>query len=274
MRLDLHIHTTASDGDLDPPDVVSAAVAGGLDVIAITDHDTAAAVEPARRAARGTGLTVVSGTELSSTRDGREIHVLGYGMDPAAPALEAHRERARRVRLERMERLVAALGREEGIRVDLEQVLTAAGPNREMVGRPHLARVLVEEGHARDLPDAFDRFIADHRPAFVPTNLGDPVDAVRTLRSAGAVAVWAHPPMDRLADLLPELVEAGLQGLEVHRPEARPGHVRRLGKAARAHGLVTSGGSDWHNTRRNAALGVFWVGSGKVGPLLELLGLG
>ena len=274
MRLDLHIHTTASDGDLDPDQVVAEAVAGGLDVIAITDHDTTAGVGPALEAARDTGLTVVPGTELSSTRDGREIHVLGYGVDRTADALEAHRARARRIRLERMEWMVVALEREEGIAVAMDQVLDAAGPNREMVGRPHLARVLVAEGHARDLPDAFDRYIADHRPSFVPTALQDPVDAVRTIRAAGGVAVWAHPPLDLLEGLLPELVEAGLQGLEVHRPEARNRVVRRLRNAAKREGLVTSGGSDWHNLRRNRPLGHFWVGRGKVEPLIELLGLG
>lgn len=273
MRSDLHIHTTASDGEFDAEEIVRAALAGGLDLIAITDHDTTASVAPALKAAEGTRMRVLAGTELSSTWNGREIHVLGYGLDPEAPGVEAHRTRARRVRLERMEAMLEALEREEGIAVELDAVLTMAGPNREMVGRPHLARVLVEREHASDVRDAFDRFIADHRPSFVPTALQSPFEAVETILAAGGLPVWAHPPMDLLADLLPELVEAGLRGLEVHRPEARPSRIKRLSKAARQAGLLTSGGSDWHNLRRNAALGHFWVGSSKIEPLLEALGL-
>ena len=273
MRTDLHIHTTASDGEFDPHEIVQAAITGGLDLIAITDHDTTAAVAPARAAAEGTALRVVSGSELSSTWNGREIHVLGYGLDCAAPAIEAHRVRARRIRLDRMAAMLEALQREEGIEVELDAVLAMAGPNREMVGRPHLARVLVEREHARDVRDAFDRYIADHCPSFVPTALQSPIEAIETILGAGGVPVWAHPPMDLLADLLPPLVDAGLQGLEVHRSGAPPSRVRRLSKAARESGLVTSGGSDWHNLRRNAVLGHFWVGSSKILPLLDLLGI-
>jgi predicted metal-dependent phosphoesterase TrpH len=273
MRTDLHIHTTASDGEFDPHEIVEAAIAGGLDLIAITDHDTTAAVAPARAAAAGTSLQVLSGSELSSTWNGREIHVLGYGLDCAAPAIEAHRVRARRIRLDRMAAMLEALHREEGIEVELDAVLAMAGPNREMVGRPHLARVLVERGHASDVRDAFDRYIADHRPAFVPTALQSPFEAIETILGAGGVPVWAHPPMDLLADLLPLMVEAGLRGLEVHRSGAPPTRIRRLSKAARESGLVTSGGSDWHNLRRNAVLGHFWVGSSKIVPLLDLLGI-
>ena len=273
MRTDLHIHTTASDGEFDPVEIVEAALSGGLDLIAITDHDTTAALAPARAAAEGTPLRIISGSELSSTWNGREIHVLGYGLDTEAPAIEAHRIRARRIRLDRMAAMLVALQREEGIEVEIDAVLSMAGPNREMVGRPHLARVLVEREHASDVRDAFDRYIADHCPAFVPTALQSPFEAVETILTSGGLPVWAHPPMDLLADLLPPLVEAGLRGLEVHRPDARPGRVRRLSKAARQAGLVTSGGSDWHNLRRNTALGHFWVGSGKIEPLLEALGI-
>lgn len=274
MRIDLHIHTTASDGQLDPEEIVAGAVAGGLDLIAITDHDTTAAVPRAVAASAGTGLRVVPGTELSSTHDGREVHVLGYGVDPSAPPLEAHRKRARRIRIERMERILAGLAREEGLRIDLDDVLAMAGPNREMVGRPHLGRVLVAQGHARDLPDAFDRYIADHRPSFVPTALQTPIEAIETIVAAGGLPVWAHPPHDLLEGLLPSLVEHGLRGLEVHRFAARPAQIRRLKAAAATFGLLTSGGSDWHNPERNAPLGHFWVGSAKVAPLLSALGFG
>lgn len=274
MRLDLHIHTTASDGDFDPEAIVRAAIDGALDVIAITDHDTTAGVGPALAAAEGSALHVVAGTELSSTWEGREIHVLGYGVDPSAPPLREHEARAKRVRVERMERIIQGLAREEGIHVSMRSVLDAAGPRHEMVGRPHLAQVLIDEGHARDFSDAFGRFIGDHRPAFVSTRLQTPEEAVETILAAGGVPVWAHPPMDLLDALVERLAAVGLQGVEVHRPEARPSHIKRLRSAARRHALVTTGGSDWHNLRRNSTLGTFWVGGSKIQPFVELLGLG
>lgn len=273
MRLDLHMHTTASDGDLDPEAIVSAAVAGALDVISITDHDTTAGVGPALEAARETALTVVPGTELSSTWEGREIHVLGYALDPESAPLREHERRAKRVRLDRMQQIVDGLEREEGIRVSMEAVLQAAGPKYEMVGRPHLAQVLIDEGHARHFSEVFTRYIGDHCPAFVSTRLQTPEEAVEVILAAGGVPVWAHPPLDLLDPLVDRLADAGLQGLEVHRPDARPAQIKRLRTAARSRGLVTSGGSDWHNTRRNTALGHFWVGRSKVEPLLELLGI-
>lgn len=271
MRLDLHIHTTASDGAWTPEQVVEGAIAGGLDVIAITDHDTTAGVLPAQAAAAGSSLRVLSGTELSSTSGNREIHILGYRLDPEAPGIEAHRVRARRVRADRMQAMLEGLAREEGIEIGFDEVVEAASPSGEMIGRPHLARVLVDRGEVADVREAFDRYIADHHPAFVPTALQTPIEAVETIRAAGGIAVWAHPPLDLLGELLPDLVEAGLQGLEVHRPEARPSRVRRLAKAARNAGLVATGGSDWHNPDRSPRLGHFWVGQGKIEPFVELL---
>lgn len=274
MRLDMHIHTTASDGDLHPEAIVAAAVEGALDVIAITDHDTTAGVGPALEAAAGTPLRVVPGAELSSTWEGREIHVLGYGLDVEAPPLREHERRAKSIRLERMKQMVEGLEREEGIRVSMDAVLAAAGPRHEMVGRPHLAQVLLDDGHARHFSEVFTRFIGDHCPAFVSTRLQTPEEAVETILAAGGLPVWAHPPMDLLDTLVDRLADVGLRGLEVHRPEARPAQVKRLRAAARSRNLFTTGGSDWHNTRRNTVLGHFWVGRSKVEPFVEALGLG
>ncbi len=271
MRLDLHIHTTASDGEVGPVDIVRAAVDGGLDVIAITDHDTTGAVRPAQAAAASTSLRVVAGAELSSTFRSREIHILGYGVDPEAPTIEAHRVRAKQVRSDRMRAMLAALARAEGIAIDYDEVADMAGPAREMLGRPHLARVLLARGEVSDIREAFDRYLADHHPAFVPTNLQSPTEAIETIVAAGGLPVWAHPPGDLIGDLLDDLVEAGLVGLEVHRPDAPASRVKRLSKAAQKAGLVTTGGSDWHNPRRNAPLGHFWVGSAKVRPFVELM---
>lgn len=272
MRVDLHVHTTASDGAWTPEQVVWGAVEGGLDVLAVADHDTVASVAAAIRAARSHELRVVPATELSSTREGREIHVLGLFVDPTAPVLGAHQDRARSVRMERMERMLGRL-RGEGVDVAMDAVLEAAGPRRDVVGRPHLARAMVRAGYVASVPEAFDRYIGDQHAAFVPTALLDPTEAVAVILECGGIPVWAHPPQDLLDSLLPDLVKAGLRGLEVYRPGTRPAQVQRLRNVAKTAGLLPSGGSDWHDPERNDPLGSFWVGPEEIGALLEAGGL-
>jgi len=271
MRLDLHMHTDRSDGDLSPEDLVAAAVEARLDVISVTDHDTTAGVAAAMGAAMGTTLRVIPGVELSSTHEGREVHVLGYGMDPDAPGILAHGASARRKRVARMETMVERLGK-EGIEVEMAAVRAAAGAGAAMMGRPHLARVLVDRGHAETVAHAFDTLIGDQHPAFVPTDLGTPVEAVATVRESGGLAVWAHPPMEVLDDLLPALVEAGLRGLEAYRPGWPPRRTRQVAARARAHGLVVTGGSDFHGPDRNGKMGEFWVRGTLLRPFLDELG--
>jgi hypothetical protein len=272
MRLDLHVHTVASDGALPPAEVVEAARAGGLDVISVTDHDTTASVAEAREVGRRVGVEVIPGSELSSTRDGRELHILGYFIDPTSPRLQAHHLRARERREARMEGMVERLG-EAGTPVTMEGVREAAGPGHSVLARPHLAEALVEAGHVDSVGEAFDRFIGDEHPAFIPTALQDPVEAIRVIRESGGVAVWAHPPADRIDALLPELVEAGLAGLEAFRPRTSAGFLGHLRGLARAHGLVLTGGSDWHDPDRHPPLGEFWVDAREVAAFLEIGGL-
>jgi hypothetical protein len=269
MRLDLHLHTTASDGSWPPEAVVRQARAGGLDVIAITDHDTTAGLDAAATAARASGMRLVPGCELSSTHEGRDVHVLGYGVDPDADALRRYEARAGDRRRARMAEMVERLG-SLGVVVSLERVLELAS-EEGVVGRPHLARALVEAGHARELPEAFDRLIGDGQPAFVPTALHTPADVIEVIGAAGGVAVWAHPPADLLDPLLPSLVGAGLRGIEAYRPGHSPRRTRRILDRAAQAGLVVSGGSDWHDPERNHALGVFHVLERQVEGLLGLL---
>lgn len=274
MRLDLHIHTTASDGSLSPGAVLEAAGSGGLDVIAVADHDTAAGSREAIRLSAGpVPLHVVPAIELSSTWRGREIHVLGYFIDLESEALRVHEERSIHLRSERMREMVDRLGH-AGVEVAFEDVLDVAGPERSTLGRPHLARVLVRDGHAADVADAFDRFIGDGQAAFVPTDLLEPPEAARVITAAGGIAVWAHPPPDLLDELLPPLMEAGLRGLEVYRPFTPPDNVRRLEEVTRRRGLLRSGGSDWHAPGRGGnAIGDFHVTAEEVAELLEAGGL-
>lgn len=271
MRLDLHMHTDRSDGDVSPEALVASAVESSLDVISVTDHDTTAGVPAAVAAARGTSLRVIPGVELSSTYGGQEIHILGYGMDPQAPAIRNHGASARRKRIARMESMVERLG-EQGVEVRMEAVRAAAGAGGAMMGRPHLARVLVAEGYVESVPQAFDALIGDQHAAFVPTDLGTPNEAVATIRASGGIAVWAHPPMDLVDDLLPGLLDAGLRGLEAYRPGWPPRRTRQVVARAQASGLCVTGGSDFHGPDRNGKVGDFWVRGTLVQGFLDELG--
>ncbi|MDT8369467.1 MAG: PHP domain-containing protein, partial [Longimicrobiales bacterium] len=179
MRLDLHLHTTASDGAWEPAEVVQGARAGGLHVIAITDHDTVAGVAGAQATGAEVGLTVIAGCELSTTLDGREVHILGYGVDTTNAALLERGERARVRRRERMAEMVERL-RAQGIEVDLAAVEAVAGEGG-MVGRPHLAEALVGADHVASVDEAFDRLIGNAHDAWVSTDLGPPEEAIEVI---------------------------------------------------------------------------------------------
>jgi 3',5'-nucleoside bisphosphate phosphatase len=272
MRLDLHIHSTASDGAVSPGEVVRAAVRGGLDVIALTDHDTLAGFRPAAEAAEVLPIEVIPALEASSTLEGKELHFLGYFVDPDSPALCGHEDRAVRLRHQRIARMVHRL-RADGVMVDFAAVLEQAGPEATSLGRPHLARALVSAGYAASVPDAFDRFIGDGHPAFLPTELQTPPEAIRMIAEAGGIPVWAHPPHDAVESLLPEFVRSGLRGLEVFRPRTPLALVQRLEALARRHRLLLTGGSDWHSPEAGSELGDFHVSSDDIQPFLDAGGM-
>jgi hypothetical protein len=271
MRADLHIHTTASDGAWTPAEVVEGALTGRLDVVAVSDHDTTSGVPAALQSAEGSTLRVIPAVELSTSGKGREIHILAYFVDLDSEALKRHEERARTARLRRMETMIARL-RTAGVKVEMDAVLAARGGEAGVVGRPHLAQALVAAGYVSSVGEAFDRYIGDGHAAFEPTALLDPVQGVDLAQRMGGVAVWAHPPGDLLTTLLPDLVDAGLRGIETYRPQSLPGHVRRLEGVARAAGLLTTGGSDWHSLDRNGPLGAFSMPGDRLAPLMELGG--
>ncbi|HET9948183.1 MAG TPA: PHP domain-containing protein [Longimicrobiales bacterium] len=272
MRLDLHVHSTASDGAWSPAQVVRGAAAGRLDVVAIADHDTAAGFVEAEPVGRELGVQVVPAIEISSTHGGRDVHILGYFVDPAAPALRQHAERALGRREARMREMLERL-RAQAIDIRYEAVEAAAGPDRVVIGRPHLARALVSAGHAASVAEAFDSLIGDDKPAFVPTHVLGPADAVRVVAAAGGVPVWAHPPAELIDALLPELMRAGLRGLEVYRPKGHRHDVPRLEGLCRSTGLLPTGGSDWHSPEGGTALGDFFVTGDEVEGLLAAGGM-
>lgn len=272
MRLDLHIHSTASDGSWSPEAVVRGAAKGGLDVIALTDHDNTAGLAAAAAVGKELDVQVVPALEVSSTHHTRDVHVLGYFVDPDARALVEHASRAGRRRRQRMLQMLERL-RARGIDVPFAAVEEAAGPARGVIGRPHLARALVAAGHASSVQDAFNSLIGDQHEAFVPTALLEPAGAVELILAAGGVPVWAHPPGDLVDPLLPSLLRAGLRGLEVYRPRNQRTDVMRLESVCRASGLLMSGGSDWHSPEGGAALGDFCVTGEQVEGLVAAGGI-
>ena len=270
MRIDLHLHSTASDGALTPRALVDRAAAGGLDVVALADHDTAAGVEEAVEAAGGR-LHVVPAIELSAGHDGRDLHILGYGIDPTTAELARYEAQARAGRSTRIRAMIERLEALD-VSVEFDAVVAEAGPDARALARPHLARVLLADGHVTSFAEAFDRFIGDQGPAYVPTEMVDVAGAIRLIHEAGGIAVWAHPPVRLLGPPLREFVEAGLDGIECYRPRVSEPDLRRLLAKARRHHLLVGGGSDWHGDW-HGELGAFHLDRSEVGDLLDRLGL-
>ncbi|MGX2994698.1 PHP domain-containing protein [Streptomyces sp. JNUCC 64] len=263
MRIDLHTHSTASDGTDTPAELVRNAVARGLDVIALTDHDTtrghaeafAALAEPGTE-----GLTLVPGAELSCRLDGIGLHMLAYLFDPDEPELLAQRELVRDDRVPRAQGMVARL-RELGVPVTWEQVARIAGDGS--VGRPHIAEALIELGVVTTVSDAFaPEWIGDGARAYVAKHELDPFEAVRLVRAAGGVTVLAHPGAARRGptvsdEVIAALATAGLGGIEVDHMDHEPATRARLRGLAAELGLLTTGSSDYHGSRKTCVLGEF-----------------
>jgi len=272
MKLDLHIHSTASDGSCTPEEVVERAARGGLDVIALSDHDTTAGVAAAQAAAANHSIEVIPAVEVSSSDDLGEIHILGYFVDPQAEVLLAHARLGRERREGRMRGMLERLSL-QGVTVRYADVAAHMEGKDTTPSRPHLARALVDAGYVASVPDAFARLIGDDHPAFLPTAITSPREAVETIRAAGGLAIWAHPDSRHLEPLLDKLVEAGLAGLEAYRPGTPSGRVARLELLAERRGLVLTGGSDWHGPTQGRELGDFFVEAGEVAPFLDVGGL-
>jgi 3',5'-nucleoside bisphosphate phosphatase len=268
VRIDLHLHTTCSDGALTPEELVAAANAGGLDVIALTDHDTALGVARARAAAaQAGGPRVVAGIELTCSLDAVEVHLLGYGVDPAHPAIAAFAERGAALRRARLAGMVAKLNL-LGVKVRVEDV--EVPPGCASVGRPHLAKALLKRGAVATFQDAFNRYLADGGPAWIPSGGPSVAEGAAATREAGGVSVWAHPSLED-ARQFPRARALGLDGAETVRPRLEPTVSLALEQAAREAGLLFGGGSDWHGAP--PALGSWYVTERHVGALLARLGI-
>ncbi|MFE2732029.1 PHP domain-containing protein [Streptomyces sp. NPDC059349] len=259
MRIDLHTHSTASDGTDSPAELVRNAAAAGLDVVALTDHDTSRGYAEAV-AALPAGLTLVTGAELSCRLDGVGLHMLAYLFDPDEPELLRERELVRDDRVPRAQGMVTKL-QDLGVPVTWEQVARIAGDGS--VGRPHVAEALVELGVVGSVSDAFTPdWLADGGRAYVGKHELDPFDAIRLVKAAGGVTVFAHPAAVKRGQVVPEsvmagLAAAGLDGIETDHMDHEPATRARLCGLAADLGLLATGSSDYHGSRKTCVLGEF-----------------
>ncbi|RZU44333.1 hypothetical protein EV284_1793 [Streptomyces sp. BK022] len=257
MRIDLHCHSTASDGTDTPAGLMRAAAGAGLDVVALTDHDTTRGHAEAL-AALPEGLTLVTGAELSCRIDGVSLHLLAYLFDPEEPALLAERELVRDDRVPRAHAMIAKLNA-LGVPVTWEQVERIAAGGT--VGRPHLASALVELGVVPTVSDAFTaEWLADGGRAYEDKHETDPLEAIRLVKGAGGVTVLAHPAAAKRGrtvspDAVAAMAAAGLDGLEADHTEHDQATRTRLRGLAKDLDLLVTGSSDYHGTRKTVALG-------------------
>jgi predicted metal-dependent phosphoesterase TrpH len=251
--VDLHTHSTASDGAASPAAVVAAAQQAGLSAVALTDHDTVAGVREAIGAAVGSDLRVVPGVELSAVDASGETHLLGLHLADL-DVLDARLGELREMRRTRAERIVQRLNA-LGVRVTMNDVLEQAGGGA--IGRPHVARALIANGWAPDVRSAFDRYLAAGRPAFVAKDHLSLADAIGMVHRAGGIAVLAHPGAAATVERLRALAALGLDGVEVRHPSHDEAEIARILALTERLALLPSGGSDWHGQPDGSrALGV------------------
>lgn len=241
---DLHIHTHYSDGTLSPQEVVQEAVRAGLGCIAITDHDTVDGIQLTMDAAQPYDLEVISGIELSTEIKGKDVHMLGYLFDWQNASLRRQLDTIQGSRAERMKEMIEKL-EALGIRnISFEEVSDSA--KTKALGRPHLAAMLVKKGVVANIKQAFDKFLAEGAPAYVPKFKQTPHEAIRLIKDLGGIAVLAHPMLTNVDELIAGFVREGLGGLEAYYPNC-PDHVTRFYEGlAKKHGLAVTGGSDAH----------------------------
>ena len=254
--IDLHAHTTASDGRTPPESLVTEALAAGVRILAVTDHDTMAALPAVVAAAAGTGVRIVPGIEITAVHAGRDVHVLGYFLDAGSRELAAFLDAQRADRRRRMLEILSVLDG-LGLPVDAAPLIARAGTVGKAVGRPMVAEAMVAAGHARDISDAFERFLAEGRPAFVERIGPAPSAVVSIISRAGGLASLAHPGKTGVDALVGELAAGGLPAIEVYHPDHDVETTDRYREMAARYDLVATGGSDYHGpgSGRSAAFG-------------------
>lgn len=242
MKLDFHTHTTFSDGILDPEALVALAGERGVNLLSVSDHDCLDAIPIAEKKAKALGITLYAGVELNTDWKGGEVHVLGYGFDPADKSLNEKLQSQRDYRRHRLQTMLYKL-QKAGFDLDEKRVFEIAGNGA--AGRPHLALALIEKKYVGTVEEAFDKYLAYGRVAWAPRSQFTPKDAVEAIAAAGGIPVLAHPGRAGKVSL-DELVGYGLKGVEVFYPTHPPSLIKELLAKAKKYGLLVTGGSDYH----------------------------
>jgi predicted metal-dependent phosphoesterase TrpH len=248
---DLHLHTQFSDGTFTPEELVLHAQKNGLACIALTDHDTVEGCARAAAACAAVQMDFIVGSELTAEHDDTEVHIIGYCLDPQNPLLLERIAKFQSGRQQRIHEMCAALNR-LGVPIMAEAVFALA--NCKSPGRPHVARTLVKEKLIGNLDEAFDRFLKKGRPAWVPKTKMSALEAVELIHQAGGLAVMAHPGLNRTDDVIPALVDAGLDGIECFHTKHSTVMSERYLEIAEKYGLLVTGGSDCHGYSKNRPL--------------------
>lgn len=242
MRIDLHTHTTASDGLLSAEQLVEKATQAGVQILAVCDHDSTDSVDAAVAAGDRSGVEIIPAVEINTDVDQGEVHVLGYFVDHRQVWLQEFLEKLRDGRVNRARRMVEKLNA-LGIRIDFARVRELA---HGAIGRPHVARAIVDAGAAKSIDEAFTRYIGRNGPAYVERMKVTPEEAVQVILKAGGIPVLAHPGWGLHEVLIPGLVQAGLEGLEVYYPDHTPAMQAHYLAVASEHNLLVTGGTDYH----------------------------
>ena len=244
--IDLHMHTTASDGRCTPEELVQRAWNVGIRTMSVTDHDTMAGVEPASRAAAPLGMTVVPGIEITSVHRGKDVHMLAYFISESAPGLKEMLSRQRRLRIERAAEIADRLDR-LGAPIDVAALIELASqPGGKALARPQIAQALIAAGHVATIAEAFERYLGEESPAYVPHQGASPAEVVALVTAGGGVASLAHPGYRPQDDIIPGLVEAGLEAIEVFHSSHDPVAEAHYFALAEKYELLVTGGSDYH----------------------------
>jgi predicted metal-dependent phosphoesterase TrpH len=244
--IDLHLHTTASDGRCSPLELVEQAAAAGLTVMAATDHDTTASVHEVRTRAADRGIEAIAGIEVTAVEDGRDVHVLGYFLNPSDISLMAFLAEQRQIRVQRVLAIATRL-QALGMPVDLTAALAAASQQSgRAIGRPQVARAMLEAGHVASTREAFDAWLGRDQPAFVPRSGPPPEAVIVTIHRAGGLASLAHPGRTAIDARIPALRDAGLDAIEAYHSDHDAAAAERYRRMADDLGLLMTGGSDYH----------------------------
>lgn len=268
MLVDFHCHTNESDGTLTPPELGAAMRARGVEIFAITDHDSLGAYPKLDGA--GGSATVVTGIELNTTYRGNEVHVLGFGFPVDAPEIGAAIEANRGHRARRAEQMIEQLAL-AGYQLDVASVRAEAGHSQSALGRPHVARALIRAGYVPDIETAFRTLLTAGKPGYVPSTYMLPHEAVALVGRSGGVAVLAHPGRLKDEAIVDELVNAGLAGLETFYPTHSASQIAHYRELAARHGLVMTAGSDFHDLRYNPRGVGMEVDRADIEPFLDLV---